>query len=76
MASGLRCALPAGGACTSIDDGTPKLRREDLAVLADLAGKGKINPDIDRPYARAAIAEAHASVDTGHKRANVVITVS
>ena len=73
-----RCgqALAPGGACVSVDDGAPQLLREDLALLADLAAKGEINPVIDRTYELEDIVEAHAYVDTGHKRGNVVITVS
>jgi NADPH:quinone reductase-like Zn-dependent oxidoreductase len=73
---GCRRVLVAGGACISVDDGTPKLRREDLALLADLAAKGEITPVIDRTYPLEDIVEAHAYVDFGHKRGNVVITVT
>ncbi len=72
-----RCreVLAPGGACVSVDDGTPKLRREDLALLGELATKGEIRPVIDRSYALDDIVEAHRYVDNGHKRGNVVITV-
>jgi NADPH:quinone reductase-like Zn-dependent oxidoreductase len=73
---GCRRVLVPGGACISIDDGTPKLRREDLVLLADLAATGEINPVIDRTYVLEDIIEAHTYVDTGHKRGNVIITVS
>ena len=73
---GCRRVLVPGGACVSVDDGAPQLLREDLALLADLAAKGEINPVIDRTYELEDIVEAHAYVDTGHKRGNVVITVS
>jgi len=68
-------ALAPGGACVSVDDGTPKLRREDLVLLSELATKGEIRPVIDRTYALDEIVEAHTYVDNGHKRGNVVITV-
>jgi NADPH:quinone reductase-like Zn-dependent oxidoreductase len=71
-----RRVLAPGGALTSVDDGTPKLRREDLVLLGDLATKGEIAPVIDRTYALANIVEAHRYVDNGHKRGNVVITVT
>ena len=70
-----RQALAPGGACVSVDDGTPKLRREDLVLLGELATTGEIRPVIDRTYALDEIVDAHRYVDNGHKRGNVVITV-
>ena len=70
-----RQVLAPGGACVSVDDGTPKLRREDLVLLGELATTGEIRPVIDRTYALDEIVDAHRYVDTGHKRGNVVITV-
>jgi NADPH:quinone reductase-like Zn-dependent oxidoreductase len=70
-----RQALAPGGACVSVDDATPKLRREDLVLLGELATKGEIRPVIDRTYALDDIVDAHGYVDKGHKRGNVVITV-
>jgi len=77
-AAGLRqCrrVLAPGGACISVDDGTPKLRRENLLLLGELATKGEIRPVIDRTYALDDIVDAHRYVDDGHKRGNVVIAV-
>ena len=71
-----RRALAPGGTCLSVDDGTPKLRREDLVLLAELATKGEIAPVIDRTYALGDIVDAHSYVDSGHKRGNVVITLT
>jgi NADPH:quinone reductase-like Zn-dependent oxidoreductase len=71
-----RQVLAPGGACVSVDDGTPKLRREDLVLLGELATKGEIRPVIDRTYALDDIVEAHRYVDNGHKRGNVVVTTS
>jgi NADPH:quinone reductase-like Zn-dependent oxidoreductase len=62
-----RQVLAPGGACISVDDGRPHLRREDLALLAELAAKGEIRPVIDRTYPMDDIVEAHRYVDTGHK---------
>ncbi len=70
-----RRVLAPGGACISVDDGTPKLRRDDLVLLGELATKGEIRPVIDRTYALDEIVDAHRYVDTGHKRGNVIITV-
>jgi len=73
-----RCqrVLAPGGACISVDDGTPKLRREDLILLGELATKGEIRPVIDRTYALDNIVDAHTYVDDGHKRGNVIIAVT
>jgi NADPH:quinone reductase-like Zn-dependent oxidoreductase len=70
-----RRVLAPGGACVSVDDGTPRLRREDLVLLGELARKGELAPVIDRRYQLDDIVEAHRYVDSGHKRGNVVITV-
>jgi NADPH:quinone reductase-like Zn-dependent oxidoreductase len=70
-----RQALAPGGACVSVDNGSPELRREDLMLLGELATKGEIRPVIDRTYALDDIVEAHRYVDNGHKRGNVVVTV-
>ena len=46
----------------------------DLAYLAGLAAQGPLRPHIGATFPLARIAQAHALVDTGHKRGNVVIT--
>jgi NADPH:quinone reductase-like Zn-dependent oxidoreductase len=71
-----RQVLAPKGACVSVDDGTPNLRREDLVLLGELATKGEIRPVIDRTFALADIVEAHRYVDNGHKRGNVVVAVT
>ncbi|MBN2404194.1 MAG: NAD(P)-dependent alcohol dehydrogenase [Coriobacteriia bacterium] len=72
-----RCArvLTPGGRCISIDRGRPKLMREDLVLLGQLAQAGEIRSVIDRRFPLEDIVEAHRYVDGGHKRGNVVITV-
>ena len=70
-----RQALANGGVLVSVDDGTPKLRREDLVLLGELAATGEIRPVIDRTYALDDIVDAHRYVDNGHNRGNVVVTV-
>ena len=71
-----RQVLAPGGACISVDDGKPELRREDLVLLGELASRGEIRPVIDRTYSLDDIVDAHRYVDKGHKRGNVVITVA
>jgi len=71
-----RQVLAPGGTCVSVDDGTPKVRREDLVLLGELVTKGEIRPVIDRTYALDNIVEAHRYVDNGHKRGNVVVAVT
>lgn len=70
-----KCWLPAE-ASVSVDDGTPNIRREDLVLLSELATKGEIRPVIDRIYALDDIIEAHRYVNNGHKRGNVIITLT
>ncbi len=48
---------------------------EELRFLAHLAETGAYRPVIDRCYSMDKIVEAHAYVDTGRKRGNVVIAV-
>lgn len=55
--------------------GVSKIRVEDLRDLAELARIGAYKPVIDRNYRLELAAEAHAYVDTGRKRGNVVLSV-
>ena len=71
-----RQVVAPGGACVSVDDGKPELRREDLALLGELASRGEIRPVIDRTYGLDDIVEAHIYVDIGHKRGNLIISVA
>ena len=64
--------LPGG---KDIVAGTGRMTGDDVRLLAELAAAGKLKPVIDRRYALDDIVAAHAHVDTGRKRGNVVVTV-
>jgi NADPH:quinone reductase-like Zn-dependent oxidoreductase len=69
-------ALAAGGVAMSVDDSFPRTNTSDLLALKQLAESGELRPVIDRVYPLDEIVEAHRYVDLGHKKGNVVVTVS
>jgi NADPH:quinone reductase-like Zn-dependent oxidoreductase len=58
------------------DSGDLKISINELLYLKDLVEKGEIKSVIDRVYPLEQIVEAHRYVDRGHKKGNVVITIS
>jgi len=68
--------LAPGGVYVSVDETMPRFTQADLVELAGLAAEGSLKPVIDRTYPLERIAEAHAYVDQGHKRGNVIVTVA
>jgi NADPH:quinone reductase-like Zn-dependent oxidoreductase len=69
-------ALTKKGTFMSAHDGIGSEKKEDLIFLKELAEVGKIKPVIDRTYPWEQIVEAHRYVDKGHKKGNVVVTIS
>ncbi len=68
-------ALYPNGKYISIDHGTPLTPKEVFVELKNLTEQGKITPIIDRVFPLEKMAEAHAYVERGHKRGNVIVTV-
>jgi NADPH:quinone reductase-like Zn-dependent oxidoreductase len=56
--------------------GVVAVTAEDLRCVAGLAEAGAFKPVIDRSYPLESAADAHAYVDTGRKRGNVVLTIA
>ncbi len=50
-------------------------KRASLRLVTDLVGQGALRPVIDRRYSLETIADAHAYVETGRKRGNVVVAI-
>jgi len=68
--------LASGGVSMSVDDAFPRSKKSDLLVLKELAESGAFRPVIDRRYTLDEIVEAHRYVDLGHKKGNVIVTIS
>lgn len=57
------------------DGGAKTLTSEVIASIAELAESGTLKPVIEKAYELDEIAAAHAHVDTGRKKGNVVLTL-
>ena len=75
FAQALGMERPSKASGKKVITGVVAVRVEDLHYLAKLAEAGEFKPVIDRSYPLANAAEAHAYVDKGRKRGNVVMTV-
>ena len=60
----------------SVDDAFPRTKRSDQLILKELAESGEFRPVIDRRYTLDEIADAHRYVDLGHKKGNVIVTIT
>lgn len=69
-------ALANAGKYVCVDDGTPKVTADDLVLLTSFAEGNELKPVIDKRYPLEQIAAAHAYVEGGHKRGNVIVTVA
>ena len=74
--AGSAAALAPNGVAMSVDDQFPRSKTADLLLLKELAEKGEFRPVIDRTYPLEQIAEAHRYVDQGHKKGNVIVTIT
>lgn len=68
--------LSPSGKYISVDEGSPSAKVADLKYITKLVSDGKLIPVIDKTFQLEQMVEAHRYVDLGHKKGNVVITLS
>lgn len=51
-----------------------KTTEELIFKLLDIFKEGKLKTVIDRQFPLEKVAQAHAYIDTGHKKGNIIIT--
>jgi NADPH:quinone reductase-like Zn-dependent oxidoreductase len=76
FAQSLGLERPAKASGKKVIAGVAAVRLEHMICLAELAETGAFRPVVDRRYPLKNAAAAHAYVDTGRKRGNVVLTIS
>ncbi|HWZ88676.1 MAG TPA: NAD(P)-dependent alcohol dehydrogenase [Polyangiaceae bacterium] len=74
FAQSLGLGRPPKASGKQVIAGVAAPRAEDVRYLAELAEAGVLKPVIDRSYPLQNAAHAHAYVDTGRKRGNVVLS--
>ena len=67
--------LSPNGKFVTVESGMATERAEDLYFLGQLVRSGTFKPIIDKTFPLEQIVDAHAYVDIGHKKGNVVIRV-
>jgi len=71
----LKALVKQGGKALSVKSPTSE-KQEYLAELGQIITAGKLRPVIDKTYTLETIVQAHEYVDVGHKRGNVVVSVT
>jgi len=68
--------LANDGMNISVDDGSPQADIRDLELINQLVTKNRFTAMIDTRFRLQQMVEAHRYVDQGHKKGNVIITIS
>lgn len=71
-----KTALEEGGQYISIDNGVPKTPKSAFLKIKEFTESGRLKPVIDKVFPLEEIADAHDYVERGHKRGNIIISVS